>query len=105
MALLLIAYPRLSSADYSGIQSIRPSHDERYYGVVEPHFTFVFPVDGVPEDLLAEHVRTVTRDTPSIQFTLRSATVVKDFFGDVRHTFLVPDEGHSRLVRLHDRLY
>ena len=41
----------------------------------------------------------------SITFALRCALVVKDALSEQTHTFLVPDEGFSDLVRLHDRLY
>jgi hypothetical protein len=41
----------------------------------------------------------------AIQFVCRCATVVPDAFSDNWFVFLVPDEGYSEIVKLHDRLY
>lgn len=38
-------------------------------------------------------------------FALRSAVIHKDAFSDYYHVFLVPDEGFSRFIRVHDQLY
>lgn len=40
-----------------------------------------------------------------IDFTIRCATVSQDSSGGFYHEFLVPDEGYSDIVKLHDRLY
>ncbi len=40
-----------------------------------------------------------------IDFTLRSATINKDFFNDYYDAFLIPDEGNGRIMKLHDKLY
>lgn len=38
-------------------------------------------------------------------FIIRCATINKDAFSDYYHIFLVPDEGYSRIIKLHDKLY
>ena len=104
MALFVLAYPQLATADLNWIQAIRVAHDP-HYELVKPHFTLVFGVADVASTLFIDHVKLVAADCFSFQFALRCATIVKDSFSSLTHTFLVPDEGHSELVRLHDRLY
>ncbi|CAA9381916.1 MAG: hypothetical protein AVDCRST_MAG03-12 [uncultured Rubrobacteraceae bacterium] len=105
MALVVVNYPTVSRDDYDWMQSIRAEHDELYYGVADPHFTFVFPVFGFDREPFLEHVRERARGVEEIPFACRCATVVKDATNEYTHVFLVPDEGHSGIVKLHDRLY
>jgi 2'-5' RNA ligase superfamily len=105
MALLVLAYPRIKQADYDWIQSIRTQHDERYFSLVAPHFTLVFPVMGMEREAFSAHVRQQTTGVKSIPFVMRCAIVVEDDARQFSHVFLVPDEGFSEIVRLHDRLY
>lgn len=104
MPLVVLAYPKISDEDFSWIQSVRDEHDELYAKVVAPHFTFVFPIVMEPS-LLIPHVRNCIGQVAAFDFTLRCVTLVKDSFNEYTHTFLVPDEGHSNIVKLHDNLY
>ena len=105
MALLVIAYPRMTAADFAWVQAIRARHDERYFQLVGPHVTLVFPVGGVAQDVLIEHVRRQVAAVKPISFVARCAIVVENDSKRFSHVFLVPDEGFSEIVRLHDRLY
>ena len=105
MSLLVVGYPTVSKADWEWIQTIRAEHDRLYYHVIDPHFTIVFPVDDVEPQAFVEHVLRQTSSVSKVSFVLRCATMVKDAFGKHTHTFLVPDEGHGAIVKLHDRLY
>ena len=105
MALLVLAYPEMSAADYGRIQAFRQRHDGLYYHVVEPHVTLVFPTfDWETELFLAETAKRLRGFRP-FDFCLRCAVLNKDTFNDYYHTFLVPDEGYSQMVKLHDKLY
>ena len=105
MAYLVIAYPDLASSDLQRIQAYRKEHDPLYYQVVDPHFTLVFPVfDLERADFLAEAHR-LLHGVQKFDFVLRCATINKDSFSDFFHILLVPDEGYSKIVKLHDRLY
>ena len=104
-ALLVLAYPTLSREDYTWIQAIRATHDEVNYQLVKPHFTLVFPSYGVKQDRFITHIKAMVADFPVFHFVLRSAIVAKDSFNESTHVFLVPDEGHSYFIKLHDRLY
>ena len=104
MSLVVVNYPTVSREDLGWMQSIRAEHDELYYGVANPHFTFVFPVFGFDRGRFLGHVRERTRGVAGIRFACRCATVVKDATNEYTRVFLVPDEGHSGIVKLHDRL-
>lgn len=105
MSYLVIAYPNLKEADIKLIQDYRKVHDELFYTVVSPHFTFVFPVFDFNESDFLDTVRDKIKGAHQIDFTLRCATITKDSFSPYYHTFLVPDEGYSKMVKLHDLLY
>ncbi len=105
MSLLVLAYPLLSHKDFEWIQNIRSKYDARYYNVVKPHFTIVFPVTDVQPSEFIEDVERNSTGFKKISFFTRSALIVKDSFSEFTDVFLVPDEGYSRIVKLHDKLY
>lgn len=105
MSLVVIAYPKISQADFDWVQSVRKEEDKLNYTVVEPHFTFVFPVSNADEQEFIKHVLAITKDIKAITFTLNKTKVVKDSFNEYWHTFLVPSEGYDEIVKLHDLLY
>lgn len=104
MALLALSYPSISEAHWAWIQAIRKRHDPQY-ALVAPHFTLVFPIFEREHNAFRQHIRRQVEAQPAIAISLRCALVVKDAFSDLTHTFLVPDQGFSDLVKLHDRLY
>lgn len=104
MRLYVVAYPRLDAADYERIQNWRRQHD-RLYSMIEPHFTLVFLVDDFSrEDFVAE-IKQQVQGAKAFSFALQCCTINKDSFSDNYFAFLVPDEGFSKLVKLHDKLY
>lgn len=105
MAYLVISYPELTQSDFDLIQTYRKENDPLYYNVVNPHFTIVFPVFNKSKDEFVSEVRKQLTGLSKFDFVLRCATINKDAFSDYFHLLLVPDEGYSRIVKLHDRLY
>lgn len=105
MAYLVLAYPELTSESFDSIQRYREDNDKLFFKVVKPHFTLVFPVFDISEDKFIEEVKNKSLNFERFDFTIRCATINKDAFTDYFHAFLVPDEGYSRIVRLHDKLY
>jgi hypothetical protein len=105
-ALIVLAYPEIKKSDYERIQEFRKRNDELYYHVVEPHFALVFPIrkGWEAKPFISEIVKQVQGVRP-FEFCLRCAVLNKDSFNDNYHTFLVPDEGYSKIVKLHDKLY
>ena len=98
-----LAFPKISAADLAWIQAVRQEHDPQF-ALVDPHFTLVFGTE-VDEAQLRTHVQTCLQSFPGFKFVLRSALVVKDSFSPNYQVFLLPDEGLSELVKLHDGLY
>jgi 2'-5' RNA ligase len=105
MSLIVIAYPQIEKKDYEWIQKIRARHDKRYYRVVEPHFTIVFPVSGIVTEPFIEDIAKKVKEFKEYYFVLRCAQIVKDSFSDYTDVFLIPEEGYRIFVKLHDLLY
>ncbi len=105
MALLVLAYPEIEKKDFSLIQSFREKYDERYFSIVNPHFTIVFPVFNTDINTFIPHVSSVAKKFNEFYFVLRCAQIVKDFFSDYTDVFLIPEEGYRIFVKLHDALY
>lgn len=105
MALAVVNYPTLSDDDFVWIQSVRREHDPLYFDVIGPHFTLVFPTDAVSEAILIDHVQRHARATAPFEVVFRCAILGDPDFQDHAHAFLIPDEGFSDVVHLHDRLY
>lgn len=101
---LIVAYPKIASTDYSWVQNVRREHDRQYH-IVEPHFTIVFPTIDIEEASFIAHAQRQSSNFPAFNFISRCAVIEKDAFNDLTHVFLVPDEGYSNIVKLHDRLY
>jgi 2'-5' RNA ligase len=104
-SLLAIAYPNISPADREWMQSLRQNYDALYMDIVEPHFTLVFPVFDIDEAKFVAHIEQQVKEIEAFEFVIRCAVLGDDAFSDYTHVFLVPDEGHSNVVKLHDRLY
>ncbi len=105
MAYLLLAYPDIKKSDFELIQNFRKENDKLFYSVVDPHFTIVFPVFDFSENLFVKEIIEKAKDIHRIKFVIRCATINKDVFSEYFHTFLVPDEGYSKVIKLHDLLY
>ena len=56
LSLVVVGYPAVSKAHFDWMQSIRLKHDELYYTLIDPHFTFVLH-DRLYEGLLAQRLR------------------------------------------------
>jgi len=105
MALAVVNYPTLSEKNLQWIQTIREKHDKLFYNVVNPHFTLVFPTGNISFELLFEHIQKVAEHFEPFEFVIRCATVGDADFMDHAHLFLIPDEGFSKIVKLHDAFY
>jgi 2'-5' RNA ligase len=105
MSLLVVAYPSIDKKEFQWIQSIRKEHDVRYYKVIEPHFTIVFPVEEISVDMFTSHVQKILDKIGTFFFVLRCAQIVKDSFSNFYDLFLIPEEGYRLFVKLHDALY
>ena len=103
--LLAISYPIISVENFAWIQAIRQQFDVLNFSAIDPHFTLVFPLVDIDRATLISHVQQSIQDIPAFEFMLRCAVLSNDAFCQCTHVFLVPDEGYSKIVKLHDRLY
>jgi 2'-5' RNA ligase superfamily len=103
--LLVVNYPTISADDFAWIQEIRQQEDELNFRSIDPHFTLVFPIIEIDRATLVSHAKQSIQGIQPFEFTLRCAVLCNDAFSKYTHVFLVPDEGYSNIVKLHDRLY
>ncbi len=103
--LLVVNYLTISADDFAWIQDIREQEDELNFSAINPHFTLVFPIIEIDRETLVNHVKQLIQDIQPFEFTLRCAVLCNDAFSKYTHVFLVPDEGYSNIVKLHDMLY
>ncbi|MBN2442712.1 MAG: 2'-5' RNA ligase family protein [Spirochaetales bacterium] len=104
-ALLVIAYPQLSDADLKWIDDFRKEYDTLFYGIVEPHFTIVFPTFGISQSQFITEIQDKVKTFKSFDFTIRCAMMTNDPLSSFYYVFLSPDEGNSNIVKLHDACY
>jgi len=105
MSLAVVNYPSLSKADFQWIQSIREKQDKLLFNVVDPHFTFVFPTEIIDLEILSHHIQNVSEQFEPFEFIARCVTVGDPAFLGNAHVFLIPDEGFSNIVKIHDAFY
>lgn len=103
-ALYTIACPEVDTHAQAFIEGIRRQHDPQVDRVA-PHFTLMFGCTAVAEADYLAHVARLARSTPAIRFHCRHATLHAGGPDGMAHVFLVPDEGHSAIALLHDRLH
>ena len=106
MSLLVIAFPVIKAKDFEWIQSFRKANDLLYYQVVDPHFTFVFPVLDKAEQEFIQEIAMQAKDIPPINFEIVKAICHKDELQKgLYHQFLIPGKGNTEIIALHDKLY
>lgn len=105
MLYLVVAYPKISKVDFDFIQNYRKIHDPQYFTLINPHFTIVFPTSNFSEDEFIEEAMRQTQGMKKFNFIIRCATINQDYSKKFYHEFLVPDEGYSDIVKLHDKLH
>jgi 2'-5' RNA ligase len=104
MHYVLLAYPKLSKADYDWIQQIRKVHD-RQFTIVEPHFTIVFPTAKLSEKEFVENIDNQHNNVKSFDFSLTKAVVEENHYPKYFQVHLVGNEKIEEIVALHDLYY
>jgi len=105
LPLAVISYPKFIPNPPEMIAVMRAKYPKLTYPKFAPHFTFIFPQASLSEDVLVQHVRETAAGQSAIPFTIRCTLPMRETFSENIYLFLVPDEGFSAIVRLHDRLY
>lgn len=105
MAYLVVAYPKLEQSDFHFIQNYREQNDPRYFSVIEPHITLVFPINDIEKDSFVSEVKDKLVGIKPFDVVFNVATINQNDDGEYYHEFLVPDTGYSNIVKLHDKLY
>lgn len=105
MTYVVIAYPKITDADFELIQHIREQYDLRQFSVVKPHVTFIFPTQKLNNDELTMHVRNKAEGFKSFRVAFDTVKVVEDHSKMYFHAFLIPSDGSNEIIKLHDAFY
>ena len=105
MSFAIVAVPRFSPADLGWIESLRRRHLPDYERQIGPHLTLVFPFTADAEASTRTPAAAVAGATPPFSAAFRAVLSLPDAFSTDSVVALVPDEGMSHAIRLHDRLY
>ena len=98
----VIARPHFDKADLAWLTDIR---SRRAGSRGTPYFTLVFSgVDMAPKGF-TDAIRAHVQGAHPIRFRLRSALVAPEPTVSRFHVFLIPDEGFSAILKLHDMLH
>lgn len=100
----VVNYPVFDESDNQWIDAYRKAHDD-FYDLYEAHFTFVFPTFDIEKEMFIEEVKKQAEGMQKFDFRIRCAIRNNDRVFKYFHVLLVPDEGFSDIVRLHDKLY
>ena len=103
-SLFVVTYPEISVRDRAWLETFRQINDPNA-SKITAHFTLAFAVSGLPVESLCNHVASVSRREPSIEFTCRHVMVGHDHAKPLSYVFLVPDEGLSAVNLLRQRLH
>lgn len=104
MSYLAVAYPKFKRKDYQWIQNYRKRFDLRFYNIVEPHITLVFALK-MNREVFVRDMRSKLKKVKKINFELKIAALNFDNSQTYYHEFLIPEKGHSSIIKLHDKLY
>lgn len=105
--LAVVCFPIISPQDAAWIDTVRTKYPKLRYSDIPPHFTFVFPTHAIDHQKMVWHTQEICQSMRQISFVIRCCITVQDDTAVVRRPYivLVPDEGFSQIVKLHDRLY
>ncbi|HEX7041967.1 MAG TPA: 2'-5' RNA ligase family protein [Patescibacteria group bacterium] len=92
----IVAFPKV---DIELIQTFRKKYDP-LWNVIHPHITLVFPFSDIPEQLILEHLETVSKTLKPFQIQLKDFTKSFDHY-----LFLLVQEGKEEIYKVHDLLY
>ena len=105
LSLAVVSSPEVSAEDAAWLDDLRGRFPGLAHAPLPPHVTLVFPTTAVDAAALTDHVGEVAQHFQPFDFVIRCALPMPDVLSSNTHVFLVPEEGFSAMVRLHDRLY
>jgi 2'-5' RNA ligase len=100
--LYVIALPTFAADDLAWIEQIRQQHDPQG-GLVGPHFTLVFATPPSQKAALVSRVQEAATRCPPFSIEMDTVEVFAETASD-HYIFLMPADGSSELVQLHEGL-
>lgn len=106
MSFAIVAFPDMTDENYRWIDTIREKYPALVHEAIKPHFTIVFPFNAdIAPEKITRHIDTIVNKTVVFRFVILCAVPSPDRMSKRHYVFLVPDEGFSNIIRLHDSLY
>jgi 2'-5' RNA ligase len=103
--LAAICVPKFPDVALSWMQELRAKYDPKYFRLVAPHVTLVFPNSALPESSFVEHVASCVRGVEAATVEFPSAEEHRDEGTGLHFVWLAAGAGSDLLVRLHEKLY
>ena len=94
--LAIVYFPGIN---LEAINKFRQKHDPNW-AIIKPHITLVFPISGISEEQLVNHLEPLTKEVKPFPISLNG--LIKSFDN---YLFLQVKEGYQEIIELHDKLY
>ncbi|MDA0342262.1 MAG: 2'-5' RNA ligase family protein [Proteobacteria bacterium] len=105
MSLTIVAFPEIAATELGWVEGLRQAHLPAPEADIAPHMTLVFSADVATDDNLTMHMLGVAGSTQPFDATFRIVAPVVDPINGGWTVQLLPDQGLSKLMRLHNFLY
>jgi 2'-5' RNA ligase len=105
MPIAIVTCPEIPTDELKWIQDLRHAHLASPEADLAPHVTLVFPADVVADENLMMHMYGVAGSTQPFETIFRIAAPVADPIKGGWAVQLLPDQGLSKLMRMHNFLY
>jgi 2'-5' RNA ligase len=103
--LAIVTFPEIQADEFGWIEDLRGTHLPAPEAGVAPHVTLVFPAEITTDDNLMMHMLGAAGSTQPIDASFRIAAPMVDPIKGGWTVRLLPDQGLSKLMRLHNFLY
>lgn len=87
------------SINLDELNEFRQKYDPKWK-IIKPHITLVIPLSNISEELLLQHLETITKEMKSFYISLNGLTKSFD-----NYLFLQVKQGNEKVIRLHEKLY
>jgi hypothetical protein len=105
MPLAIVTCPEIPPSELAWIEDLRGKHLSSPETDIPPHVMLVYPAEFVMDENLTMHMYGVTGSTQPFEAIFRIAAPAIDPIHGGWRVQLLPDEGLSKLMRMHNFLY
>jgi 2'-5' RNA ligase len=103
--LAALCVPEFPAPTLAWLQGLRAKHDAKYFHLVAPHVTVVFPTATLAQAPFVAHVVSCLRGMPRGEVEFSTAAAVRDEESGLHLVCLLAGAGAELFLQLHDKLY